>query len=147
MTRTWKTLLFATTLAFATLTIVGSAETPKVETSKKVERVGSVIGIRKEKIDEYKRLHADAWPGVLRMINQSNIRNYAIYLTEVENDKFYLFSHFEYVGDDFEKDMKKMADDPTTQRWWKYTDPCQIPVPKRKSGEHWKRMEEVFYTP
>ncbi len=33
-----------------------------------VKRFGTVVGLRPEKIDEYKRLHAAVWPGVLAMI-------------------------------------------------------------------------------
>ena len=114
--------------------------------SAKVQRYGMVIGLKPEKIEEYKTLHANAWPGVLEQIEKCNIRNYSIYLGEIEEGGYYLFGYFEYVGDDFEADMKKMAADPTTQRWWEETDPCQIPVPNRKEGEWWMNMEEVFHT-
>ena len=45
-----------------------------------MKRYGWVIGLRSEKIDEYKRLHAAAWPGVLQMIKECHIQNYSIYL-------------------------------------------------------------------
>ena len=45
-----------------------------------MKRYGMVIGLRPEKAEEYKRLHAAAWPGVLKMIEECNIRNYSIYL-------------------------------------------------------------------
>jgi L-rhamnose mutarotase len=106
------------------------------------QRYGMVIKVRPEKLDEYKRLHAAAWPGVLKMIHECNIRNYSIYLKDD-----YLFSYFEYVGKDFKADMARMAADPTTQAWWKQTDPCQEPLPTRAPGERWARMEEVFHTP
>ena len=112
----------------------------------KVQRYGSVIGIKPEDIEEYKRLHADAWPGVLKQIKECNIRNYSIYLGELEEGKYYLFSYFEYVGKDFKADMAKMAADQTTQKWWKHTDPLQVPVPTRKQGEWWAKMEEVFHS-
>ena len=110
-----------------------------------VQRYGSVIGIKAENIEEYKRLHADAWPDVLKKIKECNIRNYSIYLGELEKDKYYLFSYFEYVGEDFKADMAKMAADKTTQKWWKHTDPLQVPIPTRKKGEWWVDMEEVFH--
>jgi len=113
---------------------------------RKVQRFGSVIGLKKEAIPEYKRLHAETWPGVLKMIREANIRNYSIYLTQLPDGNYYLFSYFEYVGDDFEKDMEKMKADKTTQEWWKHTDPLQNPLPDRKPGEWWKTMEEVFHT-
>ena len=106
-----------------------------------MQRYGSVIKLRPEKEAEYKELHANAWPDVLEMIRACNIRNYSIYLKDG-----YLFSYFEYHGDDFAADMQKMADDPTTQEWWKLTDPCQEPLETRQPGEWWASMEEVFHT-
>ena len=106
-----------------------------------MQRYGMVIQVKPEKLAEYKALHADAWPGVLAMIRACNIRNYSIYYRDG-----YLFSYFEYVGDDLDADMAKMAADPTTQEWWKLTDPCQEPVESAQEGEWWANMEEVFHT-
>jgi len=106
-----------------------------------MQRYGSVIKVKPEKLDEYKQLHAAAWPDVLKMIAACNIRNYSIYLKDG-----FLFSYFEYVGTDFAADMAQMAADPVTQEWWKLTDPCQEPLPTRKAGEWWASMEEVFHT-
>jgi L-rhamnose mutarotase len=125
-----------------TLTLIGICLVPLICGCAQPQRYGMVIKVRPEKLDEYKRLHAAAWPGVLKKIHECNIRNYSIYLKDN-----YLFSYFEYVGRDFKTDMAKMAADPTTQKWWKMTDPCQEPLPTRAEGEWWARMEEVFHTP
>ena len=74
------------------------------------------------------------------MIRECNIRNYSIFYRDG-----YLFSYLEYVGDDFEADMAKMAADPVTQEWWKETDPCQEPVDSAAPGEWWADMEEVYH--
>jgi L-rhamnose mutarotase len=113
--------------------------------AQKVQRFGSVIGLKPEKADQYVRLHAAVWPQVLATIRQCNIRNYSIYLGTLDDGRLYLFAYFEYAGKDFQADMKKMAADPVTQRWWKLTDPCQIPQKDRKPGEHWMTMREVFH--
>ncbi|KRB59480.1 hypothetical protein ASE04_26295 [Rhizobium sp. Root708] len=105
-------------------------------------RMGMVIGLKPEKIDEYKRLHAAVWPDVLAMISACNIRNYSIFLKEPEN---LLFSVFDYAGDNYEADMAKMAADPKTQEWWAVCMPCQEPLTTRKAGEWWAGMEEVFF--
>jgi L-rhamnose mutarotase len=105
-----------------------------------MKRYGMVIRVRPEMLEEYKRLHAAVWPEVLAMIRACNIRNYSIY----EKDGF-LFSYFEYVGHEFEKDMAKMAADPITQDWWKVCKPCQTPLTTRASGEWWANMDEVFH--
>ncbi len=121
-------------LLFGVLLFAGCAQqAPK--------RYGMVIQVRPEKLDEYKKLHAAAWPGVLKMIRECNIQNYSIYLKDN-----YLFSYFEYTGTDFKADMAKMAADPTTQEWWKVCEPCQAPLPTRAEGEWWANMEEVFHT-
>jgi len=106
-----------------------------------MQRYGSVIKLKPEKLEEYKELHANVWPEVLKMIRECNIRNYTIFYKDG-----FLFSHFEYIGDDFDADMKKMAADSKTQEWWKLTDPCQEPLETRMSGEWWASMEELFHT-
>lgn len=108
-----------------------------------MQRMGLCLGLKPEAIAEYKRLHADVWPGVLRKIADCNIRNYSIYLKEPEN---LLFAYFEYHGSDFAADSAKMAADPVTQEWWKICGPMQVPFETRKEGEWWASMEEVFHT-
>ncbi|MEN8117371.1 MAG: L-rhamnose mutarotase [Bacteroidota bacterium] len=105
-----------------------------------MQRYGMVIGVNREKIDEYKKLHAAVWPDVLKKITECNIRNYSIYLKDTT-----LFSYFEYVGEDFNADMEKMAADPTTQKWWEVCKPFQNPLEIREEGEWWANMEEVFH--
>ncbi len=111
-----------------------------------MKRYGMVIGIKPEKIDEYKKLHAAVWPDVLKMIKQCHISNYSIYLRQLDNGKNYLFAYFEYTGTDFNADMAKMAADPTTQKWWDVCKPCQTPLENRAAGEWWTDMPEVFHT-
>jgi uroporphyrinogen decarboxylase len=49
----------------------------------KAKCYGSVSGIRKSKLAEYKKLHAAVWPDVLRMIRRCHFRNYSIYLRRI----------------------------------------------------------------
>jgi L-rhamnose mutarotase len=106
-----------------------------------VQRFASVLGIPKENAARYEELHAAVWPDVLAQIKNSNIRNYSIYrYGEL------LFSYFEYVGDDFEGDMAKMAEDPSTQKWWDINKPLQRPVADRAEGEWWAAIPEIFHT-
>jgi len=112
-----------------------------------VQRYAWVTGLKPEKAAYYRELHAHPWPGVVRMIKECNIRNYSIYLKEIDG-RLYLFSYLEYTGRDFDADVAKMAADPETQRWWKETDPCQIPLPDAAAkGKIWSDAEEVFHLP
>jgi L-rhamnose mutarotase len=103
-------------------------------------RHGFVIGLRPEAEAEYRELHAKTWPAVKEQIKRSNIRNYSIFL-----HGNLLFGYFEYGGSDFEADMRAMAADPETQRWWELTESMQQPLPSRHEGEWWAEMEEVFH--
>lgn len=105
-----------------------------------MQRYASVIGVKPEAREEYERIHAAVWPEVLAKIYETNIRNYSIY-----RYGHLLFSYFEYVGDDFEADMQKMADDPMTQKWWDVCKPMQSPVDDRGEGEWWASIPEVFH--
>ena len=105
-----------------------------------------ITQVRKGKLDQYKQLHAQVWPAVLETIRRCDVRNYSIYLTQLPDGKHYLFSYFEYDGDDFDADMQKMAADPTTQKWWSLCKPCLVPVTELPPGEVWTPMEEVFHT-
>ena len=107
-----------------------------------MKRYGMAVKIKAENLDEYKRLHADVWPDVLEMIGKCNIRNYSIY-----HKDGMMFSYFEYVGEDFDADMAKMAADPTTQKWWDVCKPLLDPLETRDPGEFWVNMEEVFHCP
>ena len=76
-----------------------------------IKRFGSVIGLEPDKEQYYRQLHANTWPSVLARLKQSNVQNFTIYVTELAG-KRYLFSYFEYTGDDYEADMLAIDDDP-----------------------------------
>lgn len=110
-------------------------------------RIGQMIKITPEGLQAYKDYHANPLPGVNEMIKECNIQNYSIY-----HRGDYLFSYFEYVGNDYEADMAKMAADPTTQKWWDLVKPLMEPLPikwKASSGQIWKRftiwIKMLFY--
>lgn len=107
-----------------------------------MQRMGMVIGVKPDMIDEYKRLHSAVWPDVLAQIRNSNIHNYTIFLREPEN---LLFGYWEYDGTDITADLARMAQNETTRKWWTFTDPCQSPLSSRGEGEQWAMMEEVFH--
>jgi L-rhamnose mutarotase len=107
----------------------------------KVKRVGMVIGIRPDKIGQYKALHADTNPGVRDLLNKYHMHNFSIYLHKIEG-KYYEFGYYKYTGDDYEGDMAKLDAEPRTKEWLAVCDPLQIPLKGYKS---WAVMEEVYH--
>jgi L-rhamnose mutarotase len=112
-----------------------------------VKYYAAIIGLDPAKEQEYRELHANTWPDVLAAINRANIRNFNIFVTEIEGRR-YLFSHFEYTGTNPEADFASIARDPTTRdKWWPLTDACQIRLPGTPTGAQWRPMEQVAHLP
>lgn len=101
-------------------------------------RVGRIVKVKAQMKEKYLKLHANPWPEVTKAIHDCNIRNFSIYL---KGDL--LFSYFEYVGENYEKDMEILSK--CTCHWLKETDDCQAPVAEAFDGELWSEMQEVFY--
>ena len=105
------------------------------------KRVGMVIQLRPEKMEEYKRLHADANPGVRDLLQKYHLRNFSIFLQQIDG-KWYEFGYYEYTGKDFAADMARLDAEPRNLEWLKVCDPMQMPLPGAKG---WTQMERVYY--
>lgn len=115
--------------------------------SKAPQRYAWITGLKPEKAEYYRQLHAKPWPSVNKMIKNCHIRNFSIHEREIDG-KLYLFAYLEYTGTNFDADMKKMAADPETQRWWKETDPCQSPLPDAAAkAKIWADTKELYHLP
>ncbi len=106
---------------------------------------GSVIELIPEKEQRYRELHADVWPEVVAAIEGAHIKNYNIFVAELAG-KRYLFSFFEYHGNNPEKDFATIAADPTTRdEWWPITETCQHRLPGTPGAEQWKTIEMLMH--
>ncbi|MEO5808427.1 L-rhamnose mutarotase [Devosia sp.] len=107
-----------------------------------VVRMGMVIKVRPEKMALYKELHAKPWPEMNSALTAANIRNYSIFIREPEN---LLFGYWEYVGTNYEADLKVLGEMDVTKRWLALTDPCQERLSSAADGDWWSPMPEVFH--
>lgn len=105
-----------------------------------MKRYGQIIRMKPGYEQRYRELHRNPWEEINAVIKSCGIRNYSIFLRDG-----FLFAYFEYVGDNFEEDMAKMAADEATKRWWKETDICQEPIDTAVPGEWWTNMDEVYH--
>jgi L-rhamnose mutarotase len=106
-----------------------------------IKRVGMVVGIRADQIENYKRLHADNNLGVRDLLTKYHMHNFSIYLQQIEG-KWYEFGYYEYTGSDFKKDMALLDKEPRNMEWLKVCDPIQVPLPGAKG---WTDMERVYF--
>jgi L-rhamnose mutarotase len=108
-----------------------------------MKRFGALIGLRPEKLEEYRKYHRAVWPEILAAIREAGIHNYSIFHLRGQ-----LFAYFEYAGPEgeYEARMRKLAQAPRMREWWDITDPMQRPVEGRDPGDWWASMEEMFHT-
>ncbi len=89
--------------------------------------------------EEYQRRHNNLWPELQQLLNESGIRDYAIYLDEESNS---LFGVMQVEDPEL---LEKIAEHPVMKKWWAYmkdimdTNPDNSPVSIP--------LKEVFYLP
>jgi L-rhamnose mutarotase len=105
-----------------------------------MQRMGSVVEVKPEAAEEYVRLHAEVWPGVLAALTAANVTNYSIF--QYGN---LLFSYWEYLGDDLDADMAAIAADPDSQKWHELMSGMLRPVPEAAPGKFDHFIPEVFH--
>jgi L-rhamnose mutarotase len=133
--------IFIMALMFATMNSCTKVREEE-DTKKDVKRVGMVIKIKPEFIEEYKTVHADSNPGVRDLLIEANMRNFSIFLLQLDDGNWYEFGYYEYTGDDFEADMAKLDKHPRNIEWLKVCDPMQIPL---EDYDGWAEMEQVYF--
>ena len=108
-----------------------------------VKRVGIVIQLQPDCIEEYKRLHSGSNPGVRDLLGKYHLTNFSIFLQQI-GEAWYEFGYYEYVGTDFDGDMARLASEPRNQAWLRQCDPMQLPLP---GAQGWTEMERVYFNP
>ena len=105
-----------------------------------MQRYASVIGIPQSNWEQFEQHHANVWPEVLKVLHDCNIRNFSMYrYGEL------LFEYLEYVGSDFESDMKKASENPKNIEWRNLIAPLLERVKEATPSEHWHIIPEVFH--
>ncbi|KAJ7611630.1 hypothetical protein FB45DRAFT_312721 [Roridomyces roridus] len=110
------------------------------------KRVCQLVKLKPSAEAEYRELHAAVWPAVLAALERAHVTDYSIHYYRPLG---LLVANFKYIGSDYEADMKKVAEDPETQRWRKVTDVLQETLVDGATGSGgeipwWAEAEEVF---
>lgn len=103
-----------------------------------------VIGIKSDRISSYETVHAASNPGVRDLLTKYHMHNFSIFIQKLEEGRYYLFGYYDYIGNDYEADMEKLAAEPRNQEWLSMTGPMQIPLQGERS---WSIMREVYHNP
>jgi L-rhamnose mutarotase len=76
-----------------------------------MQRICFLLKVRQDKVDEYRRRHAQVWPEMLDALHATGWRNYTLFLSE----DGLLVGYLETP--DFEKARAAMQDYPVNARW------------------------------
>ena len=93
-----------------------------------MERIAFKMKLKPGFEDEYKRRHDEIWPELGKLLTESGISDYSIFLDRETN---FLFAVQKQSGGNSSQDLGK---DPIVQKWWKYmvdimeTNPDNSPV-------------------
>lgn len=74
------------------------------------DRVGFVLEVKPERIDEYVAAHREVWPEMLRALRDGGVRNFSIYRSGTR-----VFGYFE--TDDRAATERYLAAQPVCVRW------------------------------
>ena len=110
-----------------------------------VHRFGQIASVQPDKVERLKELYGEMAPEVAAALKECHIRNYSVYLKDLERNEPCLFGYFEYVGKDLEGDLAKMKKNSVIQGW--KTAVGRECLAKRAPSDPswWTDMEEVFY--
>jgi len=136
--------IYCVTALLLILSLSCQSDNSKMTVEKNVKRVGMVIKIKPEYIDEYRALHSDKNSGVRDLLTEANMHNFSIFLHQLDDGNWYEFGYYEYTGDDFESDMAKLAKHPRNIEWLKLCNPMQLPL---DGYQGWAEMEQIYYNP
>jgi len=136
------TPLIAMILILGSLSGCAEQEDEDETDTRVTKRVGMVIKLNPEFIDDYKAIHADSNHGVRDLLTEANLHNFSIFLIQLEDGNYYEFGYYEYTGDDFDADMAELAVKDRNIEWLKVCDPMQIPL---EGYDGWAEMEQVYY--
>ncbi len=104
-----------------------------------MERVGFILSVRPDRLDDYKREHENVWPEMLTALSKHGWSNYSLFL---RNDGT-LFGYVEAVHG-FQAALEGMADEEVNSRWQDKMAPFF-----EGAGDHadtmMEQLEEVFH--
>ena len=77
-----------------------------------MRRVGFILKVKADLIDEYKRRHEDVWPDMQDALTRTGWHNYSLYL----RDDGLLFGYFE-TPESFQAALDGMSAEEVNERW------------------------------
>jgi L-rhamnose mutarotase len=105
-----------------------------------MKRVGFLLKVREDKIEEYKKHHKNVWPAMVEALQRTGWKNYSLFLRE----DGLLFGYFE-TPDSFQAALGGMANEEINARWQEFMAPYFENLSGAHADESMIELEEVFH--
>ena len=106
-----------------------------------MKRIGFLLKVKQEKLDEYIKHHETVWPEMLDALRRTGWHNYSIFARE----DGLLFGYFE-AADSFEASLAGMAKEEINARWQEFMAPYFENLSGAHADESMVELKEVFHT-
>lgn len=105
-----------------------------------MKRVGFLLKVKADKIEEYKKHHEAVWPEMLAALRRHGWHNYSLFM----RDDGLLFGYFE-APDSFQAALDGMAEEEINAQWQKFMAPYFEAPEGTHADEMMVELEEVFH--
>jgi L-rhamnose mutarotase len=105
-----------------------------------MKRVGFLLKVRPDRIEEYKARHKAVWPEMQAALRKTGWHNYSLYL----HGDGLLFGYFE-TPESFQAAQAGMAEEPVNARWQAEMAPFFEALGDLRPDEGMLELEEVFH--
>lgn len=104
-----------------------------------MQRVGFLIKVKPDKVEEYKRLHKNVWPDLLAELKAAGIRNYSLWLRPDGMEFGYL------ECDDWQAACDYLAKSEVHERWQQFMQNyLDSPTDAAQGGQPVEMLEMSF---
>jgi L-rhamnose mutarotase len=105
-----------------------------------MKRVGFLLKVRPEKLEEYRAHHQAVWPEMLAALRRTGWHNYSLFLRE----DGLLFGYFE-TPESFQAALAGMAKEDVNARWQELMAPFFENLSGAHADQSMVELEEVFH--
>jgi L-rhamnose mutarotase len=105
-----------------------------------MKRVGFVLKVREDKIEEYKKHHEAVWPEMLDALRRTGWHNYSLFMRE----DGLLFGYFE-TPEDFQTALDGMEQEEINAKWQEFMSPYFEALDGARPDQSMQELVEVFH--
>ena len=105
-----------------------------------MRRVGFLLKVRQDKLEEYKAHHKKVWPEMLDALRRTGWHNYSLFM----RDDGLLFGYFE-TPENFQAALAGMSKEEINAKWQEFMAPYFENLSGAHADESMVELEEVFH--